>query len=161
LLKPGIRQLEEITGKSCLGVVPYITNLDLDQEDSIGLETLGTTSTEAWQPDSNPNRQLRIAVISLPYLSNFTDFDALRSEPSVSLRFVKEPRTLNYADLIVLPGSKNSLLDLSWLNATGIAGLIQRHARSGPVFGICGGMQMMGMSISDPFEMESGGQGDG
>jgi adenosylcobyric acid synthase len=158
LLKPGVQAIEQKTGKTCVGVVPYIANLDLDQEDSVSLESLSNTSGNGWQATNNPARQLRIAVISLPYFSNFTDFDALLAEPSVSLLFVKDPRQLQHADLIVLPGTKNTIYDFTWLRASGIAGQICEHAQSGLVIGICGGMQMLGLSISDPHHMESGGQ---
>lgn len=161
LLKPGVHEIERKTGKNCIGVVPYIHNLDLDQEDSISLESYRNIGADTWQPSTNATRQLRIAVISLSYFSNFTDFDALLAEPSVSVRFVKDLRQLQHVDVIVLPGTKNTIHDLTWLRASGIADRIRQHSESGLVIGICGGMQMMGASISDPHHMEAGGQVEG
>lgn len=162
LLKPGIRELERRTGKNCLGVIPYIDDLNLDEEDSVSLEPRPSTSKDNWQASTDPARPLRVAVIALPYFANFTDFDALCREPSVCLRFLKHSSQLEHADVIVLPGTKNTISDLRWLQASGIGHRVLAHARSGRiVIGICGGMQMMGVCISDPHHLESGGKMEG
>src|SRR5262249_8172239 len=136
--------------------------LDLDQEDSVSLESSRTTAEDSWQASTDPARPLRVAVISLPYFSNFTDFDALVGEPSVCLRFPKHSRYLDHADVIVIPGTKNTISDLRWLKTSGMGDQVVAHARSGRVvIGICGGMQMMGVSISDPHHLEGGGQMEG
>jgi adenosylcobyric acid synthase len=100
---------------------------------------------------------LRIAVIAFPSFSNFTDFDALRSEPSVSLRFCRNNDQLQNADVVILPGSKQTVDDLLWLRARRLDRVLLDHARTGLVVGICGGMQMLGERIVDPHAMESTG----
>jgi adenosylcobyric acid synthase len=114
LLKPGVRMMEDRLQKPCLGVVPYMHHLALEEEDSLGLADI-TGETEPWLPENVRERPLRIAVVALPSFSNFTDFDALRHEPSVSLRFCREPSQLALADLVILPGSKQTVEDLLWM----------------------------------------------
>ena len=159
LLTPGIREIENRIHKPCVGVMPYIPNLDLDEEDSVSLESRRTGSNVTnWQASSDRGRPLRVAVIALPYLSNFTDFDALAAEPSVSLDFVTEPDHIHHADLIIIPGTKQTIRDFHWLKCSGLGKAIENHAAHRLVVGICGGMQMMGISIADPHGMEGGGQ---
>ncbi|MBB6142925.1 adenosylcobyric acid synthase [Silvibacterium bohemicum] len=157
LLEPGIRMMEQRLLKPCLGVVPYLQNLTLDEEDSLGLPDQGEQKSQQWQLSTAVDRQLRIAVVALPSFSNFTDFDALRSEPSVSLRFCKAVAQLQYADIIILPGSKQTVDDLIWLRSEGIERALMDHALHGLIVGICGGMQMLGESIVDPEGMEHQG----
>jgi adenosylcobyric acid synthase len=154
LLEPGIRMIEERLGKPCFGVVPYLSQLALDEEDSLGLPPPDTESSTGWRPSEDPSRALRIAVIALPSFSNFTDFDALRSEPSVSVRFCQNAEQPRHADIIILPGSKQTADDLAWMRMNGLDKLIANHARKGLVVGICGGMQMLGKEILDPHGME-------
>jgi len=159
LLHPGLRQIEELTGKPCIGTIPFIHDLQLDEEDSVSLDTLRTyTNTADWQPGTDASRPLRIAVIALPYLSNFTDFDSLIAEPSVSLRFVNEPAALERADLVIIPGSKQTIQDFHWMERRGLAEALRHRAPGTLLMGICGGMQMMGLSIADPHGMEGGGE---
>jgi adenosylcobyric acid synthase len=161
LLDPGIRMMEDRLHKPCLGVVPYIPHLALEEEDSIGLADI-TGETEPWLPEDARGRPLRIGVVALPSVSNFTDFDAMRNEPSVSLRFCREPSQLALADLIILPGSKQTVEDLLWMRRQGIDSCVVAHAdRGGLVVGICGGMQMLGITIVDSLAMEHGDQADG
>jgi adenosylcobyric acid synthase len=101
-----------------------------------------------------PDRRLRIGVIAIPHMANFTDFDALAAEPSVSIAFFEDPAE---ADVIVLPGSKQTLDDLLWIRERGFAELLERH--EGIVIGICGGFQMLGLTIEDPAGVESAGRG--
>jgi adenosylcobyric acid synthase len=162
LLTPGIREMEERLQRPCVGVVPYIPDLGLDEEDSVGLESRDERfRPEEWAAPGSKSRRLRIAVVRLPYLSNFTDFDALAWEPSVSLQFIDHPRQLEHADVIVLPGTKQTLHDVDWLKHSGLAGAIVARSQDALIIGICGGMQMLGLEIEDPYDMEGGGHVDG
>ena len=147
ILRPGLAQLEELTGKPVVGVVPY-GRFDIDDEDSLSarLDSTGGVS------------QIRIAVVRLPRLSNFTDFSALSRVPGVGVSYADKPAQLEGADLIILPGTKSTLGDLKWLRGSGMeAQILKQHAAGTPVFGVCGGYQIMGQSISDPEGAEGGG----
>lgn len=151
ILKPGLTQLEGLTGVPVLGVVPYL-HLDLDDEDSLS----GRLTR-----DVSPGL-IDIAVIRLPRISNFTDFNPLEGLQDVSLRYVDSVRKLGRPDLIILPGSKSTMDDLDWLRQQGLAARILQHARAGhPVLGICGGLQMLGKTLSDPHGAERGGEMEG
>jgi adenosylcobyric acid synthase len=144
LLQPGLDTLEKVTGRPVLGVLPWLPDLWLDAEDSLSLRT-APAAGEA------PGGRLRVAVVRLPRISNFTDVDALRLEPSVDVVWASEPRDLLGADVVVLPGTRSTLEDLAWLRARGLADAVVAHAgRGGVVLGICGGFQMLGRSVSDP-----------
>lgn len=141
ILEPGLRQIEALTEKPVLGVLPY-RHFDLEDEDSLS-ERLRKTKAES-------EALLRLAVIRLPRLSNFTDFDPLQAAPDVALSYVKSPAEIGAADLLILPGSKSTLEDLAWLKAQGFASCIRDFAASGrPVLGICGGYQMLGETLRD------------
>ena len=147
ILKPGLDMIEEITKTPVVGVVPYM-ELDIDDEDSLSerFNNKGTVDL------------IDIAVIRLPRISNFTDFNTFEYIPGVSLRYVKSVRELKDPDMIILPGSKNTMEDLKWLRESGLETQILKQAAKGKViFGICGGYQMLGMELSDPFNVESGG----
>jgi adenosylcobyric acid synthase len=154
LLTPGTRMIEQRLHKPCLGVVPYIPKLLLEEEDSLGLPDISATP---WSSATAPDRPLRIAVVALPSFSNFTDFDALTAEPSVALRFCRTAEPLAQADIIILPGSKQTGDDLQWMRAEGLDRILLHHAQTSLVVGICGGMQMLGEQILDPHQMESAG----
>jgi adenosylcobyric acid synthase len=130
----------------------------LEEEDSLGLPI---TSHTQWPPDSfsggRHDRPLRIAVVALPSFSNFTDFDSLRAEPSVSLLFCRTAEAIMQADVVILPGTKQTVDDLLWMYQQGLAFAVQQYARAGLVVGICGGMQMLGETITDPLGMERDG----
>jgi adenosylcobyric acid synthase len=162
LLEPGIRTIEERLGKQCLGIVPYLHFLMLEEEDSLGLPV--TTQTQ-WISDPSSGRSLdrplRVAVIALPSFSNFTDFDSLRTEPSVSLLFCRTAETIAQADVIILPGSKQTVDDSLWMRCQGLDVAVQHYAKTGLVVGICGGMQMLGQTITDPLGMEREGSATG
>lgn len=147
ILKPGLDMIEEITKTPVVGVVPYM-ELDIDDEDSLSerFNNKGTVDL------------IDIAVIRLPKISNFTDFNTFEYIPGVSLRYVKSVRELKDPDMIILPGTKNTMEDLKWLRESGLETQILKQAAKGKViFGICGGYQMLGMELSDPFNVESGG----
>ena len=147
ILRPGLAMLEELTGKPVVGVVPML-EVDVDDEDSLSrrLESTGRVGL------------LDVAVIRLPRLSNFTDFNPLERMEAVSLRYVHRPEQFGAPDLVILPGTKNTMGDLLWLRESGLETLILRHAGAGgAVVGICGGYQMLGRSVSDPEGVEGGG----
>jgi adenosylcobyric acid synthase len=151
LLQPGIQKIEERVQKTCLGVVSYLHSLMLEEEDSLGLPVAMET---AWPVDESANRCLRVAVIAPPSFSNFTDFDSLRAERSVSLLFCRTTNCIAQADVVVLPGTKQTVDDLLWMRRHGLDSAITRYAERGLVVGICGGMQMLGEAIIDPSGME-------
>lgn len=157
LLRPGVETMERKLGIPCAGVIPYLQNLGLEEEDSVAIEDRRTPA-RAWKDApgaGGPDRPLRIGVVALPHMANFTDFDALGMEPSVALAFLDDPAADVLADVLVLPGSKQTIDDLQWLRARGFAEKLA--AFPGLLIGICGGFQMLGISIDDPAGVESEG----
>jgi adenosylcobyric acid synthase len=149
LLQPGLDFLTARTGKPVLGVVPYVPNLRIADEDSVSLED------RRGRRRAGPGA-LDIALVRLPRLSNYDDALALEHEPGVVVRFADHAAEVEGADLVIVPGSKNTIADLAWLRASGIAAVIEARARAGePVLGICGGCQMLGRTIDDPLGVES------
>jgi adenosylcobyric acid synthase len=146
LLEDGLTFLERKTGKKVLGVVPYLKDLRLPEEDSLFFDRKRDSG-------SGP---VRIAVVRLPYISNFTDFDALEKEPDVSLIYTVNPEEVSAADCVILPGTKNTVADLLFLRKTGLAKEIKIQVPTGKeIIGICGGYQILGRKISDPLGVES------
>ena len=151
LLQPGLDRLRELTGRPVLGVLPWTAGLWLDAEDSLSLGAAPDGATGAG------GDVLRVAVIRLPRISNFTDTDPLAAEPGVALRFVSSPAEIADADLVILPGSRATVADLAWLRERGLAAAVAaRAARGGPVLGICGGYQMLAAEIHDDVESGAG-----
>lgn len=151
LLGDGLAMLENLTHKPVAGVLPYL-NVDIDDEDSLS-ERLTRKRTDT---------VLDIAVIRLQHLSNFTDFAALEATPGVGVRYVRAPKELGAPDLVILPGTKSTISDLKWLRQCGLEAAIKKLAAQGtPVFGVCGGYQMLGERISDAEGAEGGGEIDG
>jgi len=148
LLKPGLSFLTERTGLPVLGVVPHIRDLFLPDEDGVGLET---RSVGQPKPDG-----LRLVVVKLPRISNFTDFDPFRAQDGVTLTFIEDPSQIDGADCVIIPGSKNTLEDLTWLVDRGFGPRLKAFQHEGEIVGICGGLQMLGQTVSDPHEVESG-----
>ena len=147
ILEPGLKQLEVLCGVPVAGVVPY-TPVDIDDEDSL---------TERFSRKS-ARKLLDIAVIRLPRISNFTDFTPFERYENVSVRYVERVADLYDPDLILLPGTKSTISDLMWLRQNGLEAAIQKAASAGTlVFGICGGYQMLGHTISDPEQVEASG----
>ncbi len=147
ILEPGLRMLEDIIHVPVAGVVPYM-DLDLDDEDSL--------------TDRFANRKgdalIDIAVIRVPRISNFTDFNPFEYIEGVEVRYVGSVSELGNPDMIILPGTKNTMADLLWLRQSGLeAAVLKFHAKGKPIFGICGGYQMLGRSLSDPNGVEHGG----
>lgn len=144
LLKPGIDWLEQHTGKPVLGTLPYLPDLHLEAEDAINV-----TQTH----DSNST--LKVCVPVLQRISNHTDFDALRLHPQVDLQFIPPGKSIEPCDLIILPGSKSVRSDLAFIHEQGWSDTLHKHLRyGGKVLGICGGFQMLGNSIDDPYGIE-------
>ncbi len=144
LLQPGLDWLEQHTGKPVLGVLPYLHGLHLEAEDALPVRHAG-----------GGEGKTRVVVPALPHISNHTDLDPLRLHPQVEFRFVAPGETPPPADLVILPGSKNTRADLAWLRAQGWENYLARHLRyGGRLLGICGGMQMLGRTINDPLGIE-------
>jgi adenosylcobyric acid synthase len=150
LLKPGINFLERYTGIKVLGVVPYFKDINIPEEDSL--------PQELKKKSVNLKDKIKIDVIYLPHISNFTDFDALKQEPDVSLRYIARPDELEEPDIIIIPGTKNTIEDLNYLKRSGLSGKIISIFQSHPqtmLVGICGGYQMLGERIYDTKGIES------
>ena len=147
ILEPGIKQLEDLCGVPVAGVVPYL-HVDIDDEDSL---------TERFHTSSQ-RKLIDVAVIRLPRISNFTDFSPFERYENVSLRYVGKTEDLKDPDLIILPGTKSTIADLLWLRQSGLEASILKASSAGvPVFGVCGGFQMLGKRIADPNGVEAAG----
>ena len=147
ILEPGIRILEELCGVPVAGVIPY-THVDIDDEDSLTERFARTTE----------RKLLDIAVIRLPRISNFTDFTPFERYANVSLRYVERVADLHSPDMILIPGTKSTIADLKWLRQSGLEAAVLKAASAGTlVFGICGGYQMLGRTVSDPDQVEATG----
>ena len=149
LLSPGLEWLEDRTGIPVAGVIPYYHHIHIAEEDSVSLE-------KRRQMKGKDSYLLDIAVIGLPHISNFDDFDPLGQEEVIRLRYVEANDPLEDPDLIILPGTKSTVADLAELRHTGLAEAVISRSRAGtPIIGICGGYQMMGQHILDPEHVES------
>ena len=146
ILDPGIEMLEEKGNVPVVGVVPYM-ELSLEDEDSL---------TERF--DRKSEGLIDIAVIRYPRISNFTDFNVFEQMPEVTVRYVTSISELHHPDMIFLPGSKNTMGDLKWMRQNGLEAAVKKLSEDIPVFGICGGYQMLGQEISDPDGVEEGGK---
>ena len=147
ILEPGLKTLEQLCGIPVAGVIPY-THVDIDDEDSL-TERFGR---------SKERKLLDIAVIRVPRISNFTDFSPFEHYENVSLRYVDQVSDLHQPDMILLPGTKSTIADLLWLRQSGLEAAVLKAADAGTlVFGICGGYQMLGRTVSDPEQVEAAG----
>jgi adenosylcobyric acid synthase len=148
LFEGGVNFLEKRTGLPVLGVVPYFRDIEIPEEDAIPWEKRSS--------GSGPRRDIRISVICLPHLSNFTDFDCFDREPDVELIYVRKSSELLTSDAIIIPGTKSTISDLVWLKRSGLAKMIMEAVRKKcHITGICGGYQILGEKISDPVRIES------
>ena len=146
ILRPGLAMLEDKTGLPVLGVVPYL-DADIEDEDSLS-ERLCRKKTV---------KPLDVAIVRLPHISNFTDFIPLEQHPLLGVRYLRTVRELGAPDLVLLPGTKNTVEDLLWLRQSGLEAALQKLAAGGtPVLGVCGGYQMLGHTLSDPEGCEGG-----
>lgn len=150
LLQPGLRTIEQLTGRPVLGVIPWLDGVWVDSEDALALAS--------WAGSAAPGgSSLRVAVVRLPRVSNATDVDALGLEPGVSVTVTIDPDVVRSSDVVVIPGSRATVSDLEWLRRRGIAAAVRDVAASGrPVLGICGGYQMLAQSIHDDVESGAG-----
>lgn len=152
LLDPGLDMLQQRAGVPFAGVVPYFTDIHIPEEDSLGLDAPQSQISAQAQDGA----LLDIAVIRLPHIANFDDFDPLRQEPGVRLRYISAADELGAPDLIALPGSKTTVADLEWLRRQRLdRAIIERRTAGTPLIGICGGYQMLGRRILDPDGVES------
>jgi adenosylcobyric acid synthase len=148
ILAPGLAQLEQRTGRPTLGVLPFVEDLWMDVEDSLALDASRPEDAAAPGGDT-----LDVAVLRLRWISNFTDADALGTEPGVRVRFTRSAADLERADLVLIPGTKATVEDLERLRANGLDGVLKaRAAAGGPILGICGGYQLLGERIEDDVE---------
>ena len=156
LLQPGLDWLTKETGKPVLGVLPYLHGLHIEAEDSVPKPQQSRDNLVGKASGGNASAtRLKVVVPVIPHISNHTDFDALRLHPQVDFQFVKINEEIPSADLIILPGSKNVRGDLEFLRANGWEQALTRHLRyGGKVLGICGGFQMLGSAIHDPYAIE-------
>ena len=146
ILRPGLAMLEEKTGLPVLGVVPYL-HVEIEDEDSLS-ERLNAKDVV---------KPLDVAVIRLPHISNFTDFIPLEQHELLGVRYVQRVRELGAPDLVILPGTKNTMEDLLWLRQSGLEAAVRKLAQAQtPVLGVCGGYQMLGQTLDDPAGTESG-----
>lgn len=164
LFSDGVQILEEKGGVPVLGVLPYLRNLNLPDEDAVSVEDASrkpfafsnADSAPASPPQVDSVSQVDIAVLALPRISNFDDFDPLKAEAGVRLRYVSSVNGFGRPRAVILPGSKSVAADLGWLRQTGLAEVITTFAKQGgAVVGICGGYQMLGEAIADPHRVES------
>ena len=147
ILDPGLAMIEEKLKIPVTGVVPYM-NVDIEDEDSLGTHLEGTESTE--------HTKVEIVVVRFPRISNFTDFQVFSIMPEVQLRYVEKAQDLGRPDLVILPGSKNTIEDLLWMRQNGLeAAILKLEAEGMPIFGICGGFQMLGETLADPHGVET------
>ncbi|NPA35223.1 MAG: cobyric acid synthase [Chlorobi bacterium] len=147
LFEPGKKMLEELTGVPVVGIIPYFRDIFIDDEDSVVL------SRKRNKSDKN---RINIGVVLLKHMSNFTDFNILEQIPEINLFYTHNEDDILNADVVIIPGSKNTIEDLLHLRKTGIAkAVIKAHKNGKAVFGICGGYQMMGEEINDPYHVES------
>jgi adenosylcobyric acid synthase len=149
LFRTGIEYLQDRTGLPVIGLVPYYRGIMIDSEDGMPLDAM-------IDPPSGPEPgKTNVGVIRLPHISNFTDFNPLEREPSLCLHYLSRPRNLNGYDIIFLPGTKNGRFDMAWLRQTGWTEYLRAFAdNGGRIGGICGGYQMLGRAIHDPYGLE-------
>ena len=146
LFTEGRKMLEKITGVPVVGVVPYFRDIHVDDEDSVVLDHKSGKTREGL---------VNVAVVLLRHMSNFTDFNILERVPEINLFYTVNPEEIEKADVVILPGSKNTMADLATLRSTGLAkSILNSHLKGNAVFGICGGFQMMGREIHDPDRIE-------
>lgn len=144
LLEPGVKMIEELIPIPCLGVIPYIKH-NIDDEDSVTDKFLQKTE-----------KDIKIGIVKLPYISNFTDFNVFDLEKNISVSYITDKDLLEEYDLVILPGSKNTLHDMLYIHNSGLKEKIYRYYKNGGhLFGICGGYQMLGSTIQDSYEVES------
>lgn len=156
ILEPGLKMINELTKKPVLGVLPYIHEIGLPEEDGLALNQRTDIRRQSTEDRIGRQQVIKIVVVRLRYISNFTDFDALALEPDVNLTYSTNPSDIESADILIIPGSKNTVADLRILKDTGLErSIIRAHEKGVQVIGICGGYQMLGKRLLDPDSVES------
>ncbi|MCK9627941.1 MAG: cobyric acid synthase [Bacteroidales bacterium] len=146
LFEPGIKKIEELCGVPVLGVIPFFNDIDIEEEDSVSLKRKRKVSDAG---------KVNIAVILLPHISNFTDFDTLERLQEINLFYSNNTEEISKADIIIIPGSKNTIADLKTIKESGVAEtIVSAYKKGKSVLGVCGGYQMMGEFIYDPTHIE-------
>ena len=149
LFADGVKILEEKSDVPVLGMVPYLQDLFIPEEDAVALEN-------PFEQPATKTEEIEIVVTHLPRIANFDDFDPIAAEPGVRVRYVTSPEQVGNPDAIIIPGTKSTINDLEWLRSQGFEMIIQKHAQNGgAVVGICGGYQMLGEAVHDPDHVES------
>ncbi len=149
ILRPGLRMIEDKTGRPVIGTLYYQPDIGLDEEDGLAIEKISRF-------DRSVHKELKIVVLRLKYISNFTDFEPFMNEPDVELKYSLWEEDIINADLVIIPGSKNTVSDLLLLRESGLEDALKSAAKKGvPIIGICGGYQMLGQKILDPHSVES------
>lgn len=156
ILEPGLKMINELTKKPVLGVLPYIHEIGLPEEDGLALNQRTDIRRQSIEDRIGRQHVIKIVVVRLRYISNFTDFDALALEPDVNLIYSTNPSDIESADILIIPGSKNTVADLRILKDTGLErSIIRAHEKGVQVIGICGGYQMLGKRLLDPDSIEN------
>jgi adenosylcobyric acid synthase len=154
LFQDGVRILEEKSSVPVLGVIPYMKDLHLPEEDAVALETQPSTGRSSSIEDRET--EVDIAILRLPLISNFDDFDPFGADPGVRIRYINSPGELGRPDAVIIPGTKSTVADLAWLRERGLDQALIEHVRGGgALVGVCGGYQMLGQVIRDPRRVES------
>lgn len=149
LFKDGIKYIEKRTKRKVFGILPYFDDIHLPEEDSVAL-------VKGRKGKVEDGKCVKVSIVHFPYISNYTDFDPLEVEDGVSPRYVRSPDDLEKSDAIILPGTKNTIADLIWLKERGFERELKRHVERGKtLIGICGGYQMLGKQIEDPYGVET------
>ncbi len=148
LFNDGRKILEELTGVPVLGVLPYLDDVEIEQEDSVSLE-------RRERREDNGNSLIKIGVVALKSISNFTDFNVLERTKGVLLNYVSNAEDIYESDIIIIPGSKSTISDIKYLRSTSMfRAILEHHAKGKPIYGICGGYQIMGREVADPLRIE-------
>ena len=156
ILKPGLEMIHEKTGKPVIGVLPYINNIDLPEEDGQALSSQRGLCPPYVIPLSEKDKKIKIVIVKLQYISNFTDFDPFMHKPDIEIIYSRNSSEIENADMVIIPGSKNTVKDLMFLKETSLDKSIkQAYSKGIQIMGMCGGYQMLGKKIYDPHSIES------
>lgn len=151
ILDPGLDMIRDLTGKRVIGVLPYVHDIGLPEEDGLALARKSDAGSQ-----KSKKEKIKIVVVRLKYISNFTDFDPLELEPDVEVLYSEKPTEIENADIVIIPGSKNTVEDLLLLKKKHLDDSIRKaHGKGVQIIGICGGYQMLGRRIYDPFCVEN------
>lgn len=154
-LTPALSMIKKKTGKPVIGVIPYMSNISLPEEDGVSLKEIQNSRFNIRNSSQDINAVVHIVVVKLNYISNFTDFDPFNYEPDVEMIYSCNPSEIEHADIVIIPGTKNTMDDLMYLKSTGLIDSIKRSYKKGiQIIGICGGYQMLGKKLFNPYGIE-------